>query len=206
MIAGEHVVAADTISPSSPGGSSSIRSSTSARAISTSTPQIGWPIVPARMPKCGWLVVAVGEVSDSPYPSKIVVENAALKRLQHGQRQRRTARDAQPQPRQLPGGRRGLEQTDIHRRYAVEDVDLLAHHQIDRRRAGEPGQQHQCRAEPEGAVHADGLAERVEQRQAAEHHVVARASLASNTLTVAFITRLRWVSSAPLGSPVVPLV
>ena len=33
-----------------------------------------------------------------------------------------------------------------------------------------------------------------------------RASLASKTLTVAFITRLRWVSTAPLGWPVVPLV
>lgn len=28
----------------------------------------------------------------------------------------------------------------------------------------------------------------------------------SNALTVAFITRLRWVSMAPLGTPVVPLV
>jgi hypothetical protein len=33
-----------------------------------------------------------------------------------------------------------------------------------------------------------------------------RASLASNTFTVAFMTRLRWVSRAPFGSPVVPLV
>ncbi len=33
-----------------------------------------------------------------------------------------------------------------------------------------------------------------------------RASFASKTLTVAFMTRLRWVSSAPLGWPVVPLV
>ena len=32
------------------------------------------------------------------------------------------------------------------------------------------------------------------------------ASLASKTLTVAFITRFRWVSTAPLGCPVVPLV
>ncbi len=39
---------------------------------------------------------------------------------------------------------------------------------------GEPGQQHQRAAEAEGAVHADGLAERVEQRQAAEHDVVRR--------------------------------
>ncbi len=31
-------------------------------------------------------------------------------------------------------------------------------------------------------------------------------SFASKTLTVAFITRLRCVSSAPFGSPVVPLV
>ena len=72
--------------------------------------------------------------------------------------------------------------------------------------AGEPGQQHEGRAEAEGAVHADGLAERVEQRQAAQHDVVRRASLASKTLTVAFITRLRWLSTAPLGCPVVPLV
>ncbi len=35
---------------------------------------------------------------------------------------------------------------------------------------------------------------------------VLRASLASKTFTVAFMTRLRWVSTAPLGTPVVPLV
>ena len=36
------------------------------RATSTSTPQIGCPTVPARVPNCGWLIVAVGEVSDRP--------------------------------------------------------------------------------------------------------------------------------------------
>ncbi len=34
----------------------------------------------------------------------------------------------------------------------------------------------------------------------------ARMSLASKALTVAFMTRLKWVSTAPLGTPVVPLV
>ena len=33
-----------------------------------------------------------------------------------------------------------------------------------------------------------------------------RVSLASKAFTVAFRTRLRWVSTAPLGRPVVPLV
>ncbi len=33
-----------------------------------------------------------------------------------------------------------------------------------------------------------------------------RTSLASKALTVAFITRLKWLSTAPLGTPVVPLV
>lgn len=33
-----------------------------------------------------------------------------------------------------------------------------------------------------------------------------RTSLASKAQTVAFITRLKWLSTAPLGTPVVPLV
>src|SRR5665811_306526 len=63
-ITGEHVVARITISPSCPSGSSSIRSSRVSLAISTSTPQIAWPTVPALVPNQGWFTVAVGEVSD----------------------------------------------------------------------------------------------------------------------------------------------
>ncbi len=33
-----------------------------------------------------------------------------------------------------------------------------------------------------------------------------RMSLASKALTVAFMTRLKWLSTAPFGTPVVPLV
>ncbi len=143
-----------------------------ARAISTSTPQIGWPTVPALVPKAGWLVVAVGEVSDSPYPSKMVAWKVSLNFSSTA-----TGSEAPPEMHSRSCGQpvglgRGLEQPDVHGRHAVEDGHVLPDHQVDRGLAGEPGQQHQRAAEPEGAVHADGLAERVEQRQAAQHHVV----------------------------------
>ena len=43
-----------------------MRSSTVSAATSTSTPQIGCPTVPGRVPNHGWFTLAVGEVSDSP--------------------------------------------------------------------------------------------------------------------------------------------
>ncbi len=55
-----------TTSPIPPTGSNSIRPSTSAAAISASTPQTARPTVPGLRPKTGWLNVATGDVSDNP--------------------------------------------------------------------------------------------------------------------------------------------
>ena len=55
-----------TTSPRSPVGRSTTASGTAASAISTSTPQMGCPMVPGRVPNTFWLKVADGEVSDRP--------------------------------------------------------------------------------------------------------------------------------------------
>jgi hypothetical protein len=66
VVAGEDVVPADDDLADLAVRLSTIASSTSGSAISTSTPQMGWPIEPGSMPSSRWLTVAVGEVSDSP--------------------------------------------------------------------------------------------------------------------------------------------
>ncbi len=53
----------------------------------------------------------------------------------------------------------------------MEDVDVFPQHQVDRGVRVEPGEQDEGAAGPEAGVHADGLAEGVEQRQAAQYDV-----------------------------------
>ena len=106
----------------------------------------------------------------------------------------------------LVGPGRG-QQPDVHGGHAHEHVDVLGDDQVQRGCPVEPGQQHQGRAGVEAGVHRAGLAERVEQRQAAQDHVVGgqgqhRGGARSSRSCVMF----SWVSTAPLGAPVVPEV
>src|SRR3712207_3548721 len=63
------------ISPSSPAGTS--RHSVSTQRMST--PQIGVPIEPGLGGRSGWLNEATGDVSERPYPSRIVTLYFLLK-------------------------------------------------------------------------------------------------------------------------------
>src|SRR6266496_6026430 len=66
------VVAWMRISPTSPCGSSL----PSSPATRISTPAIGVPIEPALRSRPGWLKEATGDVSDRPYPSRMMHPNA----------------------------------------------------------------------------------------------------------------------------------
>ena len=96
----------------------------------TSTPQIGTPIEPGRGSRSGSLKVATGEVSDSPYPSRIWTPNALLEPLDDLHRQRRAAGDGHPQVagdlRHVDALGQRAEQAPVHRRHAGEEGDLLA--------------------------------------------------------------------------------
>ena len=61
------------ISPTSPGATSAPSSSTTR----IRTPRMGVPIEPGLRTRSGWLNEATGEVSDRPYPSRIMQPNSA---------------------------------------------------------------------------------------------------------------------------------
>ena len=65
-----------------------------------------------------------------------------------------------------------LQKRDVHGGHGEQDRDLVALQDLQGLRRLEPGDQGQVGADRDGCVHPDGLAERVEQRQASEHDVV----------------------------------
>ena len=97
-----------------------------------------------------------------------------LEAVQDLERERGSARHADAQRGGVAAIAAGLvEQRGVHRRHALEDRHAGALHQLEHVRREEAGQQREARARRDGEVEPDRLAERVEQRQRAEHDVVA---------------------------------
>ena len=94
----------------------------------------------------------------------------------------------------------------VHRRHALEDGHAVALDDLERLVGVEAREHRHLRAAAHGGVHRAGLAEGVEQRQRSEQHLVL-VELGESASTLAQLRfRFAWVSSAPLGCPVVPLV
>jgi hypothetical protein len=96
----------------------------------------------------------------------------ALARLEHGQRERGAARDAEAQPAALEPLVRALEHRGVHGRHAQRDRHAVRDEQLERLVRVEAGKQRRGGAAAQRRVEPAGLAERVEQRQRAEQDVV----------------------------------
>ena len=84
--------------------------------------------------------------------------------------------------------------------------DAVALHRRQRLAGVEAGEQGEAGADPQRGVHADRLPEGVEERQGAEDDVAGADSQVVREEISALRERLKWVSSAPFGLPVVPEV
>ena len=180
------------------------------RPPASRTPSIGVPIEPALRRPVRVVERRHRRGLGQPVALEDVQPNVFSKSPQHLHGQRRAAGDAQPQARQSSSAASSatLSSAGIHRRHALEDGDPVA---LDRPRAPcarrTAGISVSVAPTSTGRVEPAGQAEDVEQRQAAHHHVV-RAELAAAcaAVTSALLARPPWVSSAPLGFPVVPEV
>ena len=176
-VAGEHVVPADHDLAELAGAAAARCGPRRSRpATSTSTPQIGWPTVPALVPNHGWLTRRGRRGLGQPVALEDRGGERLLEPLEHRDRQRRAAGDAVAQLGQRgrpPAGR--LEQlrrtwsarrrTASRARRCISSIAAVARRSAAAAAASRrPGR---C------AFIDDRLAEGVEQRQAAQHHVVA---------------------------------
>src|SRR3954454_9448286 len=128
------------------------------------------------------LALAVGVVEGrdrrglrQPVALEDLAAEGLLEAAQHLDRERRAARDAQPQARRVVVVALGVvEDRVVHRRDALEDRHAVAVDGLQRLAGVEPRDQVEAGAAPDRRVERTRLPEGVEERQRPENHVVLR--------------------------------
>ncbi len=162
--------------------------------------------MPARVPNQGWLTEAVGEVSESPYPSNTVVEKVFSNRSRTT-----TGRDAPPETQSRSSGSasaRGAASSSWTYIVGTPKNSVARSRCIRSMAAAGSNRGCSSRVAPTRNVEfIDTVWPKV--WNSGRQPITTssrRIGFASNAFTVEFSTRLRCVSRAPFGRPVVPLV